>query len=66
MSFDRPWMLLSLVVVPAALAVYVLLLRRPGRAAVRYPNVEIAALVAASSRSWRSVAAPALLVLAPT
>ncbi len=64
MTFDRPFVLLTLLAVPVAVALYVLLRRRPSSSAVRYPNVEIAALAAPARGAWRSWAPPVLLALA--
>jgi Ca-activated chloride channel family protein len=64
MSFDRPLVLLCLLAVPAALGLYVLVRRQPGRSAVRYPNVDVAALVVQARPSWRAWIPPALLLLA--
>lgn len=63
MSFEAPLLLLSLVVVPVALAVYLLLQRGPSRYAVRYSNLDVLASVAGGSSSWvRHL--PAALLLA--
>lgn len=64
MSFDAPWLLLTLVAVPAAGLGYWALQRRPTRYAVRYPNVDVLASVAVGRRSWRRHASAALLLVA--
>jgi Ca-activated chloride channel family protein len=53
MTFGHPLLLLTLLVVPLALLLYKLLERRQMRYAVRYTNVDLLALVAASGRPWR-------------
>jgi Ca-activated chloride channel family protein len=54
MTFGHPLLLLTLLVVPAALAVYRLLAaRRRMRYAVRYTNVDVLATVVATGRPWR-------------
>ena len=52
MSFSHPLLLLTLIAVPAAAALYVLVQRRQARYAVRFTNVDVLALVV-SGRSWR-------------
>ena len=53
MTFGHPLLLLTLLIVPLALLLYKLLERRQMRYAVRYTNVDLLALVAASGRPWR-------------
>jgi Ca-activated chloride channel family protein len=53
MSFSHPLLLLTLLVVPLAFGLYKLAERRRMRYAVRYTNVDLLALVAASKRPWR-------------
>ena len=53
MSFERPFLLAALLLVPLAAAVYVLVQRRSSRYAVRYPNLDVLASVAAGQSSWR-------------
>ena len=53
MTFSHPLLLLTLLVVPLAFALYKLAERRRMRYAVRYTNVDLLALVAASGRPWR-------------
>ncbi len=63
MSFDRPLLLLALLAVPLAVALYVLAERRRARYAVTFTNVEVLAAVA-GGRAWRRFVPPALLLLA--
>jgi Ca-activated chloride channel homolog len=53
MSFERPLLLAALLLVPLAAAAYVLAQRRSSRYAVRYPNLDVLAGVAAAQSSWR-------------
>jgi Ca-activated chloride channel family protein len=53
MTFSHPLLLLTLLVVPLAFALYKLAERRRMRYAVRYTNVDLLALVATSGRPWR-------------
>ena len=66
MSFERPWLLLGLAVLPLAVALYLLAERRRMRYAVRYTNLEVLAAVAAATRhrAWRRYLPPLLLLLA--
>jgi len=63
MSFASPWLLLTLLVVPLAVALYVLAERRRMRYAVRFTNVDVLASVA-TGRSWRRPLTAGLLLLA--
>jgi Ca-activated chloride channel family protein len=63
-SFASPWLLLALLIVPATLALAVLLERRRARYAVAFTNLELLASVAAPRRSWRRWAPLALFLLA--
>jgi Ca-activated chloride channel homolog len=66
MSFDRPWLLLALLILPLAVALYLLAERRRMRYAVRFTNLEVLAAVAATSRhvAWRRYVPPLLFLLA--
>jgi Ca-activated chloride channel family protein len=64
MTFSHPLLLLSLLVVPLALLLYKLAGRRRMRYAVRYTNVDVLALVAASGRPWRRYLATGLFLAA--
>ncbi len=64
MSFDRPWLLLTLLVVPAAIGMYVLAQRRRMRYALTFTNLEVLASVAGGGRSWRRFVPPVLFLLA--
>jgi Ca-activated chloride channel homolog len=63
MSFARPLLLLTLLVIPAVSVLYVLAERQRARYAVRYTNLE---LLASVSRGvpWRRYVPPAIFVLA--
>jgi Ca-activated chloride channel family protein len=60
-SFQSPWLLLSFVVVAAAVGVWVLAERRRMRYAVRYTNLDVLATVVPGRSWWRLV--PAVLFL---
>jgi Ca-activated chloride channel family protein len=62
-SFERPLLLLALLVVPAVVALYVLLERRRARDAVVFTNVDLLASVA-GGRPWRRYVPPVLVVAA--
>jgi Ca-activated chloride channel homolog len=64
MSFGHPLLLLTLAVIPAALAVYHVVSRRRMRYAVRYTNVDILAAVVAAGRPWRRWLAAGVFLLA--
>ncbi|HEV3403418.1 MAG TPA: VWA domain-containing protein [Gaiellaceae bacterium] len=63
MSFDQPYLLLTLLVLPLAVGLYLLAERRRMRYAVHFPNLDVLAAVA-GGRAWRRFVPPALLVLA--
>lgn len=63
MRFESPWLLLTLVLLLAAVAAWRLAERRRMRYAVRFPNLDVLAAVA-SERSWRRLVPPALFGLA--
>ena len=52
-SFDLPWVLGLLVIVPALLAAYVWQLRRRRRAAVRFSDVGLVRIAVPRQRRWR-------------
>jgi Ca-activated chloride channel family protein len=68
MTFSHPLLLLTLLVIPAGLALYRLVVaRRRMRYAVRYTNVDVLATVIATGRPWRRwVAAGAFLLALAT
>jgi Ca-activated chloride channel family protein len=53
MTFGHPLLLLTLLLVPAAIVAYRLATRRRMEYAVRYTNVDVLASVAATGRPWR-------------
>jgi Ca-activated chloride channel family protein len=63
MSFGHPLLLLTLLVLPVAVGVYLLLERRPMRYAMTFTNLDVLASVA-GGRSVRRYIPPALLLLA--
>ena len=63
MSFGHPLLLLTLAVIPAALAVYRVVSRRRMRYAVRYTNVDVLAAVVAAGRPWRRWLAAGVFLL---
>jgi Ca-activated chloride channel family protein len=65
MTFTHPLLLLTLLVIPAGLALYRLIAaRRRMRYAVRYTNVDVLAAVAAVGRPWRRWLAAGAFLLA--
>jgi Ca-activated chloride channel family protein len=65
MNFGHPLLLLTLLVIPAALVAYqVFAARRRVRYAVRYTNVDVLASVLAGGRPWRRWIATGLFLLA--
>jgi Ca-activated chloride channel family protein len=62
-SFDRPLLLLTLLVVPAAVALYVLAERRRMRYAIRFTNLDVLAGVL-GGRLWRQYVPLGLFLLA--
>jgi Ca-activated chloride channel family protein len=64
MSFQWPLLLLTLLLVPLALAGYLALERRRARYAVRFTNLEVLAAVAQRSASWRRWVPPLLFLVA--
>ena len=63
MTFERPWLLLTLLVVPLAVALYLLAERRRMRYAIRFTNVDVLAGVL-GGRIWRQYVPLALFLLA--
>jgi Ca-activated chloride channel homolog len=63
MSFDRPLLLLTLLVIPAVVALYVLAERRRMRYAIRFTNLDVLAGVV-GGRLWRQYVPAALFLLA--
>lgn len=63
MSFERPFMLLSLLVLAAAAAFWILAERRRMRYSVRYTNLDVLAAVA-GARAWTRYVPPGLFALA--
>jgi Ca-activated chloride channel family protein len=64
MSLGHPLLLLTLVVIPVALALNRLASRRRMRYAVRYTNVDVLAAVLATGRPWRRWLATGVFLLA--
>jgi Ca-activated chloride channel family protein len=62
-SFGHPYLLLTLLVLPVAAVLYLLVQRRSLRYAVRYTNVDVLSAVA-SRGQWRRWVPPTLLLLA--
>ena len=63
MTFERPWLLLTLLVVPLAIGLYLLAERRRMRYAIRFTNVDILAGVM-RGRLWRQYVPLVLFLLA--
>jgi Ca-activated chloride channel family protein len=63
MSFGNPFLLLALLIVPAAVATWVVAERRRMRYAVRFTNLDVLAEVA-GGRDWRRWAPPVFFLLA--
>jgi Ca-activated chloride channel homolog len=63
MSFASPWLLLALLAVPLAIALYLLAERRRMRYAVRFTNMDVLAAVAGGS-TWRRYVPPVVCLLA--
>ena len=64
MSFGHPLLLLALLLIPAAVAIYFLAERRRMRYAVAFTNMEVLAAVAETQRPWRRYVPPVLFLLA--
>jgi Ca-activated chloride channel family protein len=65
-SFNSPELLWLLLVIPAGIALYVMLYRRRTRYAVRFSNLDVLAGVASEIPAWRRRVPPALFLLALT
>src|SRR5256885_6683783 len=63
MSFGHPILLLTLLLVPVAVAVFLLAERRRMRYAVRFTNVDVLASIA-GTHPWRRYVPPLLFLLA--
>jgi Ca-activated chloride channel family protein len=66
MSFDRPYFLVALLVVPAAIAVYLLAERRRMRYSLAFTNLDVLASVVGRTSAWRRYVPLALVLLALT
>ena len=66
MIFDWPLMLWALLIVPVLVWIYVLILRRRKRAAVRYASLGLVRDALGAGQRWRRHLPPALLLLAVT
>ena len=64
MSFGNPFLLVTLLVVPATLVVATLVRRRASRFAVSFPNLQVLARVAAREGAWRRAIPLVALLLA--
>lgn len=64
MTFASPELLLALLLVPAAIAVYLLVQRRRNRYVVRFTNVDLLSNLAPRTPSWRRHVPPVLYLAA--
>lgn len=64
MTFDRPYLLLTLLVIPAAVALYRLAERRRMRYAIRFTNLDVLVGVLGGRRLWRQYVPLVLFLLA--
>ena len=64
MSFEWPFLLPLLAIVPLAVGGYVLLERRRARYAIRFTNIDVLAGVVDEHRAWRRWLPPVLFFLA--
>jgi Ca-activated chloride channel family protein len=63
-SFEQPLMLLTLLVVPLVVGLYLLVQRRRARYAVSFTNVDVLASAVGRSRPWRRYGAATVFLLA--
>ncbi|MFL5749237.1 MAG: VWA domain-containing protein, partial [Chloroflexota bacterium] len=66
MTFASPELLVGLLLVPAAVGVYLLVQRRRNRYAVRFTNVDLLANIAPKTPAWRRHVPPVLYLVAIT
>jgi len=66
MTFASPELLLGLLLVPAAIGLYLLVQRRRSRYAVRFTNVDLLANIAPKTPAWRRHVPPVLYLVAIT
>ena len=66
MTFENPLLLLSLLLVPAAVLVYLLVQRRRSRYAVRFTNVDLLSDLVTKAPRWRRHVPPVLYLVAVT
>jgi Ca-activated chloride channel homolog len=64
MTFERPWFLLTLLVLPLLALLYVWLQRRRSRYPVSFTNLAVLREVVGTRRPWRRWVAPVLVLLA--
>jgi Ca-activated chloride channel homolog len=64
MTFASPELLVALLLVPAAVAIYLLIQRRRHRYAVRFTNVDLLSNLAPRTPSWRRHVPPAIYLAA--
>jgi Ca-activated chloride channel homolog len=64
LTFQSPWLLLTLLAVPIAIGLYLLAERRRMRYAVRFTNLDVLAAVAGGGRAWRRYVPPLVFLLA--
>jgi len=62
-TFIHPWLLLTLAILPIAMAAFVIVQRRRARFAIRYTNIDVLATVQ-GSLPWRRYAPPLLFMSA--
>jgi len=66
MTFASPELLVGLLLVPAAIGLYLLVQRRRSRYAVRFTNVDLLANIAPKTPAWRRHVPPVLYLVAIT